>query len=611
MFKLTIKELAARKLRLLSTAFAVLLGVAFMAGTLVFTDTIGAAFDSALAEANEGVDAYVRTPSEIDLGYGEPGPRLDASLAQTVASADGVDEVALRINGYAQLVGRDGEPVGDITKSPAFGTNWIDVDDLNPYELASGHAPTNDGEIVVDKASADKAGYEPGDVATVLTKSAPRQFTIAGIAKFGTNDSPAGATAVLFTDAAATELLGSPGQADAIAVTADAGVSQADVAAAVQAAVGGDVEVITGATLIAEDQASIGEDLAEFETISMVFAVVAVFVAAFIINNTFSITVAQRTREMAMLRAIGASGRQVKRSVLVEAVVSGALASAAGLAAGVGVAVGLKQLMSAFGFDMPDHAMVISNNAMILSFAVGVLVTVLSAWLPARRAARIAPIAALRDVSVDRSAGSARRAVSGSVITAVGVAALLAGLGGEIVLVGVGALVMFIGVAILGPVLARPVAKVFGMPLKLRGLSGELATRNAMRNPKRTARTASSLMIGVALVGFITVFAASAKTSMAGSLETDFTGTHIVESGAWDNAAGVSPDLADELRSTPGVDVVSQARVSPAIVDGSATDTFFAFDGATVADVFVLGSVEGDLASLGADGIAVSAEHAD
>ena len=611
MFKLTIKELAARKLRLLSTAFAVLLGVAFMAGTLVFTDTIGAAFDSALAEANEGVDAYVRTPSEIDLGYGEPGPRLDASLAQTVASVDGVDEVALRINGYAQLVDRDGKPVGDIANSPAFGTNWIDVDDLNPYELASGHAPTNDGEIVVDKASADKAGYEPGDVATVLTKSAPRQFTIAGIAKFGTNDSPAGATAVLFTDAAATELLGSPGQADAIAVTADAGVSQADVAAAVQAAVGGDVEVITGATLIAEDQASIGEDLAEFETISMVFAVVAVFVAAFIINNTFSITVAQRTREMAMLRAIGASGRQVKRSVLIEAVVSGALASAAGLAAGVGVAVGLKQLMSAFGFDMPDHAMVISNNAMILSFAVGVLVTVLSAWLPARRAARIAPIAALRDVNVDRSAGSARRAVTGSVITAVGVAALLAGLGGEIALVGVGALVMFIGVAVLGPVLARPVAKVFGIPLKMRGLSGELATRNAMRNPKRTARTASSLMIGVALVGFITVFAASAKTSMAGSLETDFTGTHIVQAGGYDNSSGISPDLADELRSTPGVEVVSQARLSPAIVDGSAMEAFYAFDGTTVADVFVLGSVEGDLASLGADGIAVSAEHAD
>jgi putative ABC transport system permease protein len=610
MFALTIKELAAHKLRLLSTAFAVLLGVAFMAGTLVFTDTISATYDSALADANEGVDAYVRTPSEIDIGYGEPGPRLDASLEHTVASVDGVDEVALRINGYAQLVGRDGQPVGDISKNPAFGTNWVTVDDLNPYELSSGHAPADDDEIVIDKASAEKAGYEPGDVATVLTKSAPRQFTIAGIAKFGTNDSPAGATAVLFTDATATELLATPGEADAIAVTADAGVSQAELASAVQAAVGGDVEVITGSTLIAEDQAALAADFADFEMITLIFAVVAMFVGAFIINNTFSITVAQRTREMAMLRAIGASGRQVKRSVLIEALTIGALASGAGLLAGIGVAQGLRQLMSAFGFDMPDGATVISPNAMVLSFAVGVVVTVLSAWLPARRAARIAPIAAVGEVSVDRSAGSARRAVVGTAITAGGVATLLAGLGGQIALVGVGALTTFVGVSVLGPVLARPVATVFGMPLRMRGLSGELATRNAMRNPKRTARTASSLMIGVGLVGFITLFAASAKTSLAGSLETDFTGTHIVDTGSWDNSTGISPDLADELRSTPGVDVVTQARMSPAIIDGSATDAFYAFDATTVDEVFKLGSVEGDLDSLGADGIAVSAERA-
>lgn len=610
MFVLTIKELAARKLRLLATAFAVLLGVAFMAGTFVFTDTIGATFDSALADADQGVDAYVRTPSEIDIGYGEPGPRLDAALIDTVASVDGVDEVALRINGYAQLVGRDGDPVGDVSKSPAFGTNWVTVDELNPYELASGRAPIDDDEIVVDKASADRAGYEPGDVATVLTKSEPRQFTIAGIARFGTADSPAGATAVLFTDAAATELLATPGQADAIAVTADPSVSPSDLTAAVRTAVGGDVEVITGATLIAENQQALGDDFAEFETISLVFAVVAVFVAAFIINNTFSITVAQRTREMAMLRAIGASGRQVKRSVLIEAVAIGVVASGAGLGAGIGVAAGLRQLMSVFGFDMPDGPTVIAPDAMIVSFAVGVVVTVLSAWLPARRAAKIAPIAAVRDVSVDRSSDSASRAVIGTIITAAGVVALLAGLGGELALVGVGALMMFVGVSVLGPVLVRPIAKVFGLPLRMRGLSGELATRNASRNPKRTARTASSLMIGVGLVGFITVFAASAKTSLGGSLESEFTGTHIVEAGAWDNSAGLSPDLADELRSTQGVGVVSQARMTPAIVDGSVTDAFYAFDATTVDDVFVLGTVEGDLDSLGADGIAVSAEHA-
>ena len=196
-------------------------------------------------------------------------------------------------------------------------------------------------------------------------------------------------------------------------------------------------------------------------------------------------------------------------------------------------------------------------------------------------------------------------------ITAAGVAALRRrASAARSTLVGVGALATFVGVAVLGPVLARPVAKVFGVPLRMRGLSGELATRNAMRNPKRTARTAASLMIGVALVGFMTVFAASAKTSMAGSLETEFTGTHIVQTGGSDNSSGLSPDLADELRATPGVDVVSQSRMTPAIIDGAATDPFFGFDATTVDEVFVLGSVEGDLDSLGADGIAVSAEDA-
>ena len=538
MFTLTIKELAARKQRLLTTAVAVLLGVAFMAGTLVFTDTVGATFDSVLAEANDGVDAYVRTPSEIDLGYGEPGPRLDASLAETVASVDGVDDVALRINGYAQLVGPDGQPVGDVSEYPAFGSSWVTVDDLNPYELWTGTAPAGDDEIVIDKASAEKAGYEPGDVATVLSKGEPQRFTIAGVATFGTADSPAGATAVLFTDAAAQRLLSAPNQADAIAVTADDGVSQVDVAAGIQAAVGDDVEVITGAALVAEDQASLAADFEAFDTMLLIFAVVALFVGAFTINNTFSITVAQRTREMAMLRAIGASGRQVKRAVLTEAVVIGALASGGGLAAGIGVASGLRAMLSQFGFDLPDGPIVISPTAMSASFAAGLIVTVLSAWLPARRAARIAPIAALREVAVDRSAVSVRRAVVGSLITVAGVSSVLNGLASDaLALVGLGALATLVGVSVLGPVLARPVARLFGTPLRLRGLSGEFATRNAMRNPKRTARTAAALTIGVGLVAFITVFAASVKTSTAGSLDagsddagSDVTGSEVTGS---------------------------------------------------------------------------------
>lgn len=611
MFTLTLKELAARKLRLLTTAFAVLLGVAFMSGTLIFTDTIGATFDSALADVDAGVDAYIRTPSDIDTGYGQ-GPRLDASIADTVATIAGVDQVALRINGYARIVGPDGAPVGDIANNPAFGMNWVTVDHLNPWVISSGNPPANDDEIVIDQASADMSGYQPGDVATVLSKGTPREFTISGVARFGELDSPAGATAVLFTDTTAAEMLATPGAANGIAVTADDGVSQTALTSAITAVVDNDVEVITGATLIADNQASLAADFASFSTILLVFTLVAMFVGAFIINNTFSITVAQRTREMALLRAIGASGRQVERSVLIEAAIVGVLASAAGLAAGVGVAMGLTKLMSQFGIEIPDGPMAISTTALALSFGLGVAVTTLSAWLPARRAAKIAPIDAMRSVSVDDSAGSTRRTILGAVVTAGGIGAMLTGLAVDgLTLVGAGALATFTGVAILGPVLARPVAQLLGLPLRLRGVSGEIATRNAMRSPKRTARTAASLMIGVALVGFITVFAASTKTSVAGSLDEEFLGTHIINDGGWDNTTGLSPELAERLRAQPGIDVVSQARTAPAVVNGTPTDMFFAFDATTIDAIFQLGDIDGDLGSLGDDGIAVSADEAE
>ena len=212
MFALTIKQIAARKLRLLTSAFAVLLGVAFMSGTFILTDTIGATFDSVLADVDAGVDAYVRTPTDIDAGYGQ-GPRLAASIADTVAAVDGVDQVALRINGYARIVGPDGAPIGDITNNPAMGTNWVTVDELNPWVISTGRPPSSDNEIVIDQSSADASGYQPGDVTTVLTKTSPRQFTISGIAKFGDLDSPAGASFVLFTDATAAVLMASPSEA--------------------------------------------------------------------------------------------------------------------------------------------------------------------------------------------------------------------------------------------------------------------------------------------------------------------------------------------------------------------------------------------------------------
>jgi putative ABC transport system permease protein len=607
MFRLTIKEIAANKVRLLATAMAVIFGVAFLAGTLVLTDTVTKTFDGILADANAGTDAYVRGASPLQLDFGEARPRLDTQLVDQLRQVDGVDGVAVRVSGYAQILDTKGKASGD---TETLGMNWSAVDELNPFELSEGRAPTTADDIVIDKRSADTTGFVPGDRTTVLTHGAPREFTIVGIARFGTADSPGGIAMVLFNDATAQELLGERGHVDGAAFIAKDGVSPESLVANLQPRVPGDVEVITGAQLTKEDQDQVHENIAPIGTFMLVFAGVALFVGAFIINNTFSIIVSQRTKEMAMLRAIGASGRQVRRAVLVEATVVGVIASTLGLAAGIGVAQGLKALLGAVGLDIPGHSMVVQTSTIVISMAVGVLVTVFSAAMPARRAAKVPPVAALRDVAVDRSGASKRRTVTGLIIGGLGVAALLGGLSAtDVKLVGVGAIGVFIGVSVLGPVLARPVSFALGYPMaKLRGMSGVLARQNAMRNPKRTARTAASLMIGVGLVAFITIFAASAKTSAAGSFHDDYRGSHIIESGAIDGSSGFSPELADEVRVTPGVRLMSAQRIARAEIDGVAQDMFMAFDTTTIAKLFDLGNVEGDIAQLGADGIAVNAD---
>ncbi len=338
---------------------------------------------------------------------------------------------------------------------------------------------------MIDKHAAATAGYVPGDRATVLTTGAPRTFTIAGIVTFGTADSAGGATTVLFDDATAQAMLAQPGQIDGVAVTAVDGVSQEALTAKLAAAVGTTAQVVTGAQLTAEDQQAMHDGITAFSVFMLVFAGIAMFVGAFIINNTFSIIVTQRSREMAMLRAMGASRRQVMRAVLLEAVVVGTVASAAGLLAGIGVASGLKAMLVSVGLDIPGGPPVVQTSTIVISMGIGIVVTLVSAVLPARRGSRVPPIAALRDVAVDRSAGSKRRAVIGVSVTALGVAAVLGGLsGGALALVGLGALTVIVGVSVVGPVLARPAASVLGFPLaKLRGTSGVLAQQNAMRNP--------------------------------------------------------------------------------------------------------------------------------
>jgi putative ABC transport system permease protein len=388
-------------------------------------------------------------------------------------------------------------------------------------------------------------------------------------------------------------------------------VSQEEITSRIADVLPAGSEVITGATLADEETQSATEGLGFLKTFLLVFAIVAVFVGAFIIFNTFSILVAQRTKEMALLRAIGASRRQVLRSVLVESAVIGTVASIAGIVTGLGLAKGLNLLLDQVGVALPVGGTVLTTGTIVVSLIVGIGITVASAVLPARRAARIAPVAALRDVAIDRADRSRRRVVIGTMATTAGVAALLAGLAGAgVAVVGLGALVTYLGVAILGPVLARPVAGLLGAPLRrFRGMPGTIARENALRNPKRTSATAAALMIGVGLVAFITVFAASVRASVSGSLSDQFTGDYIVDSGAA-GAGGLSPELAKRLGEAGGVAAVASTRTADVLVDGQA-ESIQAWTPATVTELFDLGSVEGSIAGLGRNGIAVERSRAE
>ena len=533
MLRITLQNLLARKYRLISTAVSVVIGVAFLSGSLVLIDTIQRTFDDLFASVNEDVDAQVRSADVIETDFGDLRGRIDESLLAQVLDIDGVAAADGAVFGYAQLVTADGETLAGGQGPPALGFAWTDVDELNPMVLSDGsRAPVAPNEVVIDAKSAKDGSFAVGDTVTILLQGPPQEFTIVGVARFGTADSPLGASLALFERDTAQEILGEPGKFDSIDVVADSEVSQEDLRARIDDALGPEVEVITGAALIEESQNEVADALSFFNTFMVIFAAIALFVASFIIYNTFSILVAQRTREMALLRALGARRHQLLLGVVLEAVVVGVIASFVGLGAGVVVANALKALLEATGISIPAGDTVFTISTVQLSLAVGVGVTVLAALAPSWRASGIAPMAAIRSVAVDESGRSGRRALAGLGVMAVGLGLLLWGLFGSssqlALTLGGGAALIFVGLAWLGPIVALPFTRIVGWPLdRLRGVPGELARENAMRNPRRTSTTAAALMIGVGLVGTISIFAASAKASIAKVIDDSFVGDRV------------------------------------------------------------------------------------
>ena len=617
MFKTALKTVLARKLRLVSTAFAVVLGVAFMSGALVLTDTVGRSFDGLFADIFEDTDALVRSSAKLEsnLENGERRPRIDAAVLATVEGADNVAKAVGFVQGYAQIVGKDGKQLGNPgAGAPTFGSSWIEDSQLNSFQLAEGIAPRGPDDVVIDKGSATKGKLVLGDKTNVLTAAGSIPVTIVGIAKFGTADSPLGASFAMFTTARAQEIVAEPGKFDSIIVRGNEGVGAQTVRDSISAVLPQGSEAVTGAQVTKENQNEIKKALAFFSTFLLIFAAIAVFVGGYIIYNTFSIIVAQRGREMALMRAIGASRKQVLGAVLIEALVVGLIAGIIGLVAGVGVAIGLKALMAALGIDIPAGSAVILPRTVIASIVVGVVVSLASAFFPARRASKVPPIAAMRSFAQDTSGRSLPRIITGVIVLGLSFASLANGLfgsgGNRLPAVGVGVLGTFIGVTILGPIIARRLSGLIGAALpRLRGMPGTLARENAMRNPKRTSTTAAALMIGVGLVGFITIFAASTKASINASLDKTFTGDFVIDASSAGSFGGLSPALTASLKKVPEVSAVSSARLLPVQMEG--TNTLFAVDQSTWGDIVDVDIKSGTLAELSAvNTVAVHDEEA-
>jgi putative ABC transport system permease protein len=605
MFRATMRSLAAHKVRLALTAMAIVLGVAFMAGTFVLTDTVKHSFDSLFQQVNAGKDIVVQgvapygTGGRGGFGGGQRVPVPD-SLVPTVRAVPGVADAQPAVQGIVTLIGPNGKAVTH-RGPPTLAFNWNPNPKLSSLHIIAGHAPEADDQVVIDRSTVDKQHWSVGTKVTVITNQPPQQFTLVGISKFGSQNSLLGATLVSFTLNASEHLFGTPGFVQQISVAVQSGHSTDTVLNAVSGVLPNNVEAVTGATAAQQQASAVNSFVNIFNTFLLVFAGIALFVGAFLIANTFSILIGQRTRELALLRAVGASRAQVTRSMLGEAFATGLVGSAIGLALGVPLAIGLQALLRAFGFGPPASGIVFLPRTVIVSLVVGTGITLISAIGPARRASRIPPVAAMRDDATAVETSMRRRAIVGGLFAVVGIVLLVAGLFGHVKsplpLVGAGAALTFIGVATLSAFVAGGLSRAIGAPIaKLRGVTGRLAEENAARNPRRTAATASALMVGLALVAAIATLGASINSSFSAIIDRSITASYVISSSSNSND-GFSRAVEPTIKSAPGV-----VAMSPWIQEdwhqGHTAKQVIGIDPAAGPQVFTIKMVNGSYGTL-------------
>ncbi len=572
------RSIRARLGRLIAIAVAIVVGVSFVVGSFVLADSLRAGFDSLFEQVSQNVDFEVRSSVAFDdSGQGGQIQRdpIPQDVADQVAAVDGVAATEPLIQRYAQFVDADGDAVST-GGAPTFGTAWTGDASLSGIEIkGEGQPPSGPDQIAVDKATADREDFEVGDQVTVLTDTGSHQFTITALVGVGDSDGFYGATMAVWDVPTAQSVLGAEGVFDALDVGVVDGADAATVRQRIADVLPDGTEIVDRATLIDEANDQVNSFIGPFGTGLLIFAFITAFVSAFLINNVFAITIGQRLRELALLRAVGASGRQVRRMIFLEALIMSVIATIVGIGGGLLVAKGILAVFNAAGAGFPDTALKLLPRTIIWAFIVGVGVTMAAVIIPALRAARIPPVAAMRP-ELGFDVLSARRLVGGTIVTVLGAGMFLLGIFarpggtlGTVALAGGGGVLIFLGVASLSSTVARPVTRMIGWPVaKVYGTPGKLARENAGRAPRRTSATASALMIGVALVSAAAVFAASLRATFVGVLERGVTADLLVLPANQAGGQGLPPVVAETIKALPEVGASTPIRGVPAQVEG-------------------------------------------
>ncbi|WP_405583655.1 ABC transporter permease [Streptomyces sp. NBC_01092] len=615
--KTSMRNFFAHKGRMALSAVAVLLSVAFVSGTLVFTDTMNTTFDKLFAVTSSDVTVSPKEAKDEDDGAGTGKPAsLPASTVEQVAAVDGVQKAEGSVGSMSvTVVNSENKNMGSSTGAPTIAGNWT-KNDLKSMEITSGHAPRGPTEVMVDADTADKHDLTLGDQLRTIAATGDIRARIVGIASWKVTN-PGAAVVYFDTETAQRTLLGATGRFTQVSVTAADGVSDAQLKANVAGALDGAYKIQTAKEAADENRKDVGAFMDVIKYAMLGFAGIAFLVGIFLIINTFSMLVAQRTREIGLMRAIGSSRRQVNRSVLVEALLLGFIGSVLGVGAGVGIAIGLMKLMSMAGMNLSTADLTVKVTTPVVGLILGVVVTVLAAYLPARRAGKVSPMAALRDAGTpaDGKAGWVR-ALVGLVLTGAGAFALYAAATADkasdgALMLGGGVVLSLIGFVVIGPLLAGAVVRVISaVLLRAFGPVGRMAERNALRNPRRTGATGAALMIGLALVACLSVVGSSMVASATSELDKSVGADFIVMSEQQDFV----PQAEKAMQQTPGLAHVTRYKDVDATLtspDGKTDDSGITAADPTYAEDLRRTTTAGTLsAAYGKDAMSVGSDYA-